>query len=95
MSERYIIRVRYDRDGLRHTQFIEFNADSQEDAERLLSEISSCGKVIGIKAEMDEHVRQMRRRLGGHARAAKLTPERRSEIARNAARERWRLEGNR
>jgi hypothetical protein len=89
MSERYVIQVRYDRGGLRHTQFIEINADSQEDAERLLSEISSAGKVLGTKREMDERVKQMRRRAAGHARAAKLSPERRSEIARLAAQKRW------
>lgn len=56
MSDRYVIRVQYERKGLRHTQFVLINADSREDAELLLSEISSKGKVIGTEAEVDARV---------------------------------------
>lgn len=62
MSERYVIRMQYERRGLRHSQFILINAESREDAELILNEISSRGKIIGTQTEMDERVAEFRKR---------------------------------
>ena len=39
-------------------------------------------------------MKQKNKQTGGYARAASLTPERRSEIARNAVLKRWAIAGN-
>ena len=49
---------------MRYTQFIEATADSYEDAEKLMDEISLRGEVIGTvaecKAEAEFHIKRAR-----------------------------------
>jgi len=72
--------------------------DVNEAAARILREASdeTGGKVYDEEAVRREAARILGRRgglKGGPARAEKLTPEERSEIARRAAEARWQKEG--
>ena len=52
----------------------------------------ATGKVDEVEPQKDAKA-QIAGRVGGAARAGSLTPERRSEIARKAARARWSKDG--
>ncbi|MGC2419636.1 MAG: hypothetical protein WA434_17970 [Candidatus Acidiferrales bacterium] len=54
------------------------------------NEVAQIAEVLGMSEKKDKNPRAVHLgQLGGKARIKKITPEKRQEIARNAARARW------
>ena len=58
--------------------------DSNSRAFAVVAEAAGTGELPKMETDAERAGR-----IGGHVRSAKLTPERRSEIARKAAQARW------
>lgn len=79
-------------DFLRHC-FKSVHTDSIFDMDELdaldVIEVLTCGMSMAKRLPAMKRSVSESKKAGGHARAASLTPERRSEIARGAANKRW------